>query len=319
MRRSWVLAWLLVAPVAQAQSESVAVRSGEFHEESLQRRMDELAVKRRDLERQRQEAARAEAGRKPLHATHVFVFGGAETIQIVCQPMRVCDIALQPGERIQSLHIGDSSRWELNPAASGHPAGTVQHVVVKPQFAGIMTNVTVYTDRRVYSFELVSVPSGEYMAMVAFEYRDDVQRRFAVMPEVRGGRESGSRDESAGERGERGDRVEADGPEVGSVERLNFGYELRVEAGSRRRRSDVNFVPRRVYDDGVRTIVELPKSIDGHETPVLLVREGGTMRVVNFRLRGRHFVVDRLFKEAWLVRGTGRKQERVVIRRSSAE
>jgi hypothetical protein len=44
---------------------------------------------------------------------------------VVCAPMQVCDIQLQPGEVVNSLHPGDMAQWKVTPAISGNTAGTV--------------------------------------------------------------------------------------------------------------------------------------------------------------------------------------------------
>src|SRR4051812_35018463 len=47
-----------------------------------------------------------------------FTFG-ATMPSVICAPQHVCDIALQEGETVTQLDIGDASRWKVNPATSG--------------------------------------------------------------------------------------------------------------------------------------------------------------------------------------------------------
>src|SRR5688572_5053717 len=48
---------------------------------------------------------------------------------IVCAPLRVCDIELEPGETVQgSPHIGDGVRWKVGPAVSGSDDARVTHL-----------------------------------------------------------------------------------------------------------------------------------------------------------------------------------------------
>ena len=49
------------------------------------------------------------------------------------------------------------------------------------------------------------------------------------------------------------------------------------------------------------------------EAPALLISAGGGTQMVNYRLAGDYFVVDRLFDQALLVSGVGRQQDRVTI------
>ncbi|MCA9491067.1 MAG: TrbG/VirB9 family P-type conjugative transfer protein, partial [Myxococcales bacterium] len=95
---------------------------------------------------------------------------------------------------------------------------------------------------------------------------------------------------------------------------LDFGYEVELQ-GRRRARRAIDWAPLRAYSDGHRTIIEMPREMLRRDAPILLLRENGEDRIVNFRLRGRYFIVDRIFREAQLIRGVGRAQQRVIVRR----
>jgi type IV secretion system protein VirB9 len=85
------------------------------------------------------------------------------------------------------------------------------------------------------------------------------------------------------------------------IERLNFGYEI---TGDR-----PNWRPLRAFDDGRQTFIEFPPSLAvGEAPPLFLVDERGEAQLVNYRLRGRYYVVDRLFDTAELRLGTKRQQ-----------
>ena len=53
-----------------------------------------------------------------------YPYGKAQPT-LTCRPLYVCDIALQSGEAILDLAIGDSVRWIISPAQSG-PNGAVR-------------------------------------------------------------------------------------------------------------------------------------------------------------------------------------------------
>lgn len=227
----------------------------------------------------------------------VFVFG-ATVPKLVCSPLRICDLELQAGESIHDVHAGDTTRWDIQPALSG----VTPHVVVKPLAAGSETNIAIYTDRRVYHVELAASPN-QHMPFVSFDYPEDRKARWQAM--------------MAMNRQTQGDS----GLVAGSSEyeisanpgSLNFDYEVSKEGRFFARRR-IDWAPRRVFDDGEKTIIEMPRSILARELPILLVRDGdGKDKIVNFRVKGQHFVVDRLFSRAVLVKGIGRTQERVLI------
>ena len=72
---------------------------------------------------------------------------------MVCAPLRVCIVELQAGEKIVGEpQIGDSVRWNISPGMYGDGDQATQMIVLKPQEAGLDTNLLVATDRRAYYF-----------------------------------------------------------------------------------------------------------------------------------------------------------------------
>ena len=98
---------------------------------------------------------------------------GAGLPTVVCAPLRVCIIELQSGEKLAGEpHIGDSVRWNISPAMFGHGDSATTLIVLKPQIAGLDTNLLITTDRRAYYLRLLSKPE-DYVARVAFAYPND--------------------------------------------------------------------------------------------------------------------------------------------------
>ena len=91
---------------------------------------------------------------------------------VACAPLRTTDIQLQTGETITDVALGDSERWMATPAASGDPRNPIPHLAVKPQLAGIDTNLTIYTTRRIYHLLLRS--QGRALQEVEFYYPDEL-------------------------------------------------------------------------------------------------------------------------------------------------
>jgi type IV secretory pathway VirB9-like protein len=60
--------------------------------------------------------------------------------------------------------------------------------------------------------------------------------------------------------------------------------------------------PLRAFDDGRQVFIEFPRGIGQGEMPPLFVvgPEGNTSELVNYRVRGHHMIVDRLFAAAEL-------------------
>ena len=64
-------------------------------------------------------------GMKPVAGANgaiTFLFG-AQQPSIVCAVLQVCDVALQAGEQVNSINLGDTARWTVEPAITGSGAG----------------------------------------------------------------------------------------------------------------------------------------------------------------------------------------------------
>ncbi|RWI16660.1 P-type conjugative transfer protein TrbG [Mesorhizobium sp.] len=216
----------------------------------------------------------------------IFLYGEVQP-SVVCSPLQVCDIELQPGEVVRDVLVGDTVRWKVEPATSGAVGAQSIHLVVKPSEPGLVTSMVVTTSRRTYHFQLKSHQT-QYMARVGFEYPEDVAAKLT--------------DINA--------RLEASTiPGAGvPTEQLNFSYSV---SGSAR------FRPTRVYSDGEKTYIQFPRSISGTDAPVLFVISGGQNRIVNYRMKGDMMVVDYHVDRAVLVSGVGWRQEKVTIRRGA--
>jgi type IV secretion system protein VirB9 len=57
----------------------------------------------------------------------------------------------------------------------------------------------------------------------------------------------------------------------------------------------------------------MPAGMKTSEAPALLIDAGGGTQMVNYRVEGNYYVVDRLFNQAILVAGVGREQDRVTV------
>jgi type IV secretion system protein VirB9 len=93
-----------------------------------------------------------------------------------------------------------------------------------------------------------------------------------------------------------------------ALDRLYFDYKL---SGA------VAFRPDRVLDDGQHTYLIYPNDGRFRELPTLLMVVNGKTELINFRVNGTRYIVDRLFDKAVLVVGVGKKQTRVTITRAT--
>src|ERR1700678_2109145 len=86
---------------------------------------------------------------------------------------------------------------------------------------------------------------------------------------------------------------------------LNFDYDV---SGPQ-----VPWKPIRAFDDGTHVFIQMPNGMRSSDAPALLVAAGSGSQMVNYRVRGEYYVVDRLFGQAVMVSGVGRQQDRVMI------
>jgi type IV secretion system protein VirB9 len=210
--------------------------------------------------------------------------------KIVCRPNRITDVSLQPGEKVTAVHAGDTARWQINPAKSGAGDDETVHVVIKPLVPDISTNLVVMTDRRTYNLDLVS-SSREFIPSVRFSYPDDTIRSWnAFIAENRAKRQN--------------ELVLSEGANL-PPDDLYFGYEIVKGKGA-------PWKPVRVFDDGLKTYIEMPVKYRSMEAPVLLFYEGRQQKLVNYRVKEKFYIVDRIMtKKAVLIAG----KTRVVIER----
>jgi type IV secretion system protein VirB9 len=226
----------------------------------------------------------------------VYPYGEEPEPVIDCAPLRTTDIQLQPGETITDVALGDTERWMATPAASGDPGNAVPHLAVKPQAPGIETNLTIYTTKHIYHLLLSS--RGHAMQEVEFYYPDELSAAIKEADKAA----AIAKQEAVDPPGDSDDivRVAAVNPA-----QLNFGYTV---AGP-----NVPWKPIRAFDDGSHVYVQMPAGMKSSEAPALLINAGSGTQMVNYRVKGSYYVVDRLFTDAILVSGVGRDQDRVTI------
>ncbi|MGE5563227.1 MAG: P-type conjugative transfer protein TrbG [Bacillota bacterium] len=233
----------------------------------------------------------AEANRAAVHepdgdsyvgAAQVYPWSEGGLYRLYTAPGEVSDIALQPGEALVSVAAGDTARWVIGDTRSGAGADRRVHILVKPSRAGLSTNLVIATDRRVYHVELEST-AGTSMASVSWSYPENSLLAL-------GGSGEGAYPAFAA-----------------SVESLNFAYRVEGDRPAWR--------PLRAFDDGRQVYIEFPRSLAAGDAPPLFVTgDGGRPELVNYRIRGRYYVVDRLFAAAELRLGERKQQVVRIVR-----
>jgi type IV secretion system protein VirB9 len=210
--------------------------------------------------------------------------------QVFAAPMRITDIALEPGEKILGQPAsGDVVRWLLALGKSMDHGVEQWHVYLKPTRPELETNLAINTDRRSYLLELHSY-ADTYMAAVVWHYpEDELARMRAQAADLAASEKSAS-------------------PVVG-IDALNFGYAIEVVQGT------PAWTPLQAFDDGRRTFVRFPAAMRVEEAPALFVLRDKETQLVNYRVKGDTYVIDRLIDAAELRVGQQNQEIVRIVRR----
>lgn len=174
-------------------------------------------------------------------------------------------IELSPSETIQTVSIGDSVAWMVDPAKD--------RLFIKPIEQDAMTNMTVITDKRTYYFELHARETEDIrdkgmVFVLRFTYPED--------------------DLAAINYGD------DDIPDFESEpEKFNFNYSIQG--------SDM-IAPIRIFDDGQFTYFEF-RDKNADVPGFFFVDALGNEELINFRTRGNYIVVERVSSVMTLRRG----------------
>ncbi len=72
-------------------------------------------------------------------------------------------IEFEPGEKIQTMSLGDMYSWSLNPIQN--------RLFIKPLEDNVRTNMTILTNMRSYQFDVVSSSSKQNLKDIAYVIR----------------------------------------------------------------------------------------------------------------------------------------------------
>lgn len=220
---------------------------------------------------------------------------GATMPSVICSPLKITDIQLETGEELKSIQAGDTARWNFSTDISGSGESETVHIIVKPLDLGLDTNLLIFTDRRTYNLKLVSKKYA-WTPIVNFTYNASLKSSLSNYKQYKRKKAKKRRENNSFEKSPQS-RVD--------INNLNFNYEIE---------GDATWKPIRVYNDGIKTFIQMPKSMSVQEAPALLVLDSSSKQnLVNYRLKEDKYIVDKLFESAVLLLGVGVDQERIMI------
>ena len=223
-----------------------------------------------------------------LNAIQLYPYTPGSLYQVYTSPTQVTDIALEKGEGLITVSAGDTERWTVGDTVSGSGLNEQVHILVKPMAANLSTNAIITSTKRTYYLDLKSF-ADTYMAAVSWCYpHDAIKQIMKPKPRATYLTKASSNDSDLKLK----------------KEDLRFDYEIKGDSP--------NWRPTHVFDDGAKTYIQFPKDLAVSEAPPLFVtdRNSKQSKLVNYRVKGQYYVVDRLFDAAELK--LGEKHQTVV-------
>ncbi len=247
-----------------------------------------------------QESKRWQEGKAPrpvLGADGMVIYPyGVYQPTVICQPLMLCDIVLQPGEKIiNKPFLGDTLNWKLTTSPSGEGSSSVQHIILKPTDPGWETSLLVNTNKRTYMIKLRSSNQG-YVSRVGFFYPED------SMPAD----QSNSSNSSVIDKQQSNSQTSV--PVDGAVSPDNFDFNYEISG------DDVSWKPVRVFSDGHHVYIQMPDGYTTKNIPLLVVEQNGVKEQVDFSINNNIYTTDFLFDKAYLIDGLDDNQKSITIK-----
>ncbi len=254
----------------------------------------------------------------------IFPYSDDSVYEIICQPFKVVDIRLEPGEKLRALTAGDTERWKIGQAEATDAAGIPRtHVMAKPIMPDITTNMVIITDRRTYTVDLRSLQPGstKFDPVVEWSYGGSADFILIAPPPVPQQQRPPDITPKQVEDIVDEKLAEVPGSPLSSVKNLtptdsssntnaslNFDYKIKANG-------KYDWLPTQVFDDGLKTYILMPLSIRATEAPVLFMLVDKRRVLVNYRVRGRWYIIDRIMDHAeLLIRDHNLEQKVEIIR-----
>lgn len=214
--------------------------------------------------------------------------------EIYAQPYHLTDIILEAGEIIKGnpLFSEDEAVWELaaNVSIDSATGQDVQHLFIKPAYSKLDSSLIVITDRRVYHFRIKSF-ADTHMAMVKFIYphKNNVWAK------------------SIEQKAKEAASIETDFVRISNPELLSFDYKIKYSIFKK-----PEFLPKRVYDDGQHTYIQIDEIVLQKKLPVLFDEKN---EIVNYTVKKNVLVVPKLTNKVTLRLG----KEKVTIEKKKTK
>ncbi len=183
---------------------------------------------------------------KWTNGTMYYDFDNDFTYEIYCQPYRVTDLILEPGEQVIEMpFLSEEKVWEIGAGVSQKNGIDTQHFFLKPAYSGLTTSFIIITDKRVYHMLLKSFKDC-YMTQVRWNYPNTMPfnlKTDAMQEKI--------------------NKMSKDTTGVDPAF-LSFDYKMSYSLFKK-----PYWLPTRVYDDGKHTYITMNETVLHMTSPVL--------------------------------------------------
>ena len=203
--------------------------------------------------------------------TMYYDFDSDFTYEIYCQPYRVTDLILEPGEQVIEMpFLSEEKVWEIGAGVSRNGNVDTQHFFLKPSHSNIVTSFIIITDKRVYHFILKSFKDC-YMTQVKFNYPNTMP--FNLKTDAMN------------------ERMNKLSKETLSVDPafLSFDYKMSYSIFKK-----PYWLPTRVYDDGKHTYIVMNETVLHMTSPVLFNNKNER---INYSVNKNLIVINELIEK----------------------
>lgn len=280
------------APAVQAQNNVSQVPQQETNPQNIQQ--EEVAPPAEELLTYEEAKAEKEAryaikvstkegtqriqNQPKIQSKTFFSYSPTSVYKIYCHEGYLTDIQLQPGEDIEFIGGGDTVRWIVDKALSGKGESRRWHVYVKPLKSGIQTNFIITTDKRAYQISARST-ADFYVPIVGWNYPHDDKVAFVRQKD---------------------ERLRKDDDQTVAVvapDKFNFRYKIEEKTSWAFGGETYSWTPKMVFDDGKKTYIQMGDKMATTEAPALFMRNKEGLALVNYRVKGNYYIVDRLINQ----------------------
>lgn len=225
--------------------------------------------------------------KKWTHGTMYYDFDPDFTYEIYCQPYRVTDVQLEPGEQVIEMpFLSESKVWEIGAGVSRVGGVDTQHFFLKPAYSGLETSFIIITDKRVYHLMLKSY-RDTYMTQVKWEYPNTMP--FTLNSSTLNNNVNKLTKETV-----------AVDPAF-----LSFDYKMSYSLFKK-----PYWLPERVYDDGKKTYITMNDTVLHMTSPVLFNQNNER---INYLVNKNLIVINELIEKVTLRVGN----EKVIIKKKN--